>query len=233
MRTLAMILVAGALALAVVGCGGHGPAGGSTGTMVELLSEDALDGASELGLPLQDTASATVLRQRPSDDTYINAGHTTKNYGGLRLFQCGNYPDGFSRRALLRFGMKSIPPDSTIKKATLRLWPVEVINDVVRCRVYFKTRSWDESTATWANSRSGYSTPPAAVTRVTPSMEKSWVDFDVTTLVQYWEFDRSRNYGCMIRGHEGSGYRAVLWAARDFANRARRPRLIVRYDTSS
>jgi hypothetical protein len=233
MRTLATALVTGALALLVAGCGSHGPTGDGGPMVVELSPEDEFDYAPEL--PLQDLAAVAecTLQRRPYADTFINAQWPDKNYGDKTILQCGNYPSGYKMRTLLRFSMKAIPPDSTIERAVLRLWPVEVWGGPVPCRIHLKTSSWDENTATWSNSRSGYDSTASCFLRVTRPMEKSWVKFDITTIVQFWEFDRGRNYGCMVRGYEGDSLRAVWWASREFGTRYRRPKLVVHYNPPS
>ncbi len=235
MRTLATALVTGALALLVAGCGSHGPTGDGALRMIELSLEDELDHAPESALPLQDLGPIAeyTLSRRPGADTFIHAQWPDKNYGDKTIMECGNYPGGYKMRTLLRFSMKAIPPDSTIERAVLRLWPVEVWGGPVPCRIHLKTSSWDEDTATWSNSRSGYDTTASCFLRVTRPMEKSWVKFDITTIVQFWEFDRGRNYGCMLRGYEGDSLRGVWWASREFETVNRRPKLVVYYNTSS
>lgn len=130
------------------------------------------------------------------------------------------------RRSLVKFN-QSIPSSATsIKSAVLRLhvnslsnaWNYTGTNGHVS--VYRVTNDWTENEATWTNRKSGipwtvsggdyYDSPATWIgnsvlsNSFTSADQDSqfWIDFDVTSIVDYWRLHPTQNYGFLIKLHD-------------------------------
>jgi hypothetical protein len=122
----------------------------------------------------------------PSDDTYIDGGSTTKNYGSDTQFTVR--PDnGADRRGLVRFDLSAIPANAAITSATLYLY--ENGNKTGQTTyIYRVTSSWNESTVTWDS----WSTPGGdfdsgtAYFAYLPEQGNCMVTLYLSSLVERW-----------------------------------------------
>jgi hypothetical protein len=134
----------------------------------------------------------------PSDDTYIDAGSSTTNYGSNNTFEVR--PDNSAdRRGLLKFNLSSIPANATITSATLYLY--ERGNKTGQTTyIYRVTSDWNENTVTWSN----WSLPGGdfdnsiSYFAYLPDQNNCMLTMDTTNLVQAWVNGSYNNYGLML-----------------------------------
>jgi hypothetical protein len=172
--------------------------------------------------------AATILTVRPAGDTWLNAASALTNYGADARLHAGNYPRA-ARRTLMQFSLAKIPTTATVNKAYLYVYILAVNQGTDRYRVHRATKSWTEATANWANNAAFYSATISAVRTIDPSMVSTLVRFDVTTLAQSWVQAPTRNFGCLIRGSEGSAKIGIVMGSRENPLAGARPRLVVDY----
>ncbi|MBK6429368.1 DNRLRE domain-containing protein [Candidatus Amarolinea dominans] len=151
-----------------------------------------------------DTQDTTIIRWQP-----------TTNRGTFSLLTAG-WRDDFTnpaedQRALLRFGLDTIPWSAPVRDATLSLYFQYSSNPhPVRLKVYRMTRRWWEQQATWLQASTGgpWQQPGAdglETDRLTdPTITQGilqpngWVNLDVTALLQFWLDNPGQNYGVML-----------------------------------
>lgn len=153
----------------------------------------------------------------------ISANTSDKN--NLSLWSKGSVDN--RRRSLVKFETSAIPTSATgIKNAVLRLnvnslsnaW--DYYSTAGHISVYRVTTDWTENQATWSNRNSSaawvspggdYDTTPAiwigsselANSFTSADQNKQfWVDFDVTSFVNYWRLNPSSNYGILVKLHD-------------------------------
>jgi hypothetical protein len=134
----------------------------------------------------------------PSDDTYIDGGSATKNFGSDTQFTVR--PDnGADRRGLVRFDLSAIPANATITSATLYLY--ENGNKTGQATyIYRVTSSWNESTVTWDS----WSTPGGdfdsgtAYFAYLPEQGNCMVTLDLSSLVAKWTDGTYPNHGLLL-----------------------------------
>jgi len=134
----------------------------------------------------------------PSDDTYIDRGSPTKNYGSNNTFEVR--PDNSAdRRGLLKFDLSSIPTNATVTRATFYLY--ERGNKTGQTTyIYPVTSNWSESTVTWST----WSLPggdfDSSISFFTylPNQSNCMLTMDITSLVQAWVSGTYNNYGLML-----------------------------------
>jgi hypothetical protein len=160
----------------------------------------------------QDKHSAflSLLVTNPAvQDTYINLGATTNNYGSATNAVCDTQSNGTGKLdvVLLRFDLSSLT--NTPREAELQLAVTSILNNrSVVFNVYRLTTEWDENaTAGQAKSVSGwaagtfsaadYNPQPYGIggTRSGPGLNTI---VDITALVQEWVSGTSSNYGVAI-----------------------------------
>jgi hypothetical protein len=142
----------------------------------------------------------------PTDDTYVDEWNPTGINGtSNRMITRSMYLGGFVLDTLIKFDLTWIPPDATVKSATLAMFysnwlscdPVGRQLDAFRI-----TEDWDEDTANW-NNRPAHNATPVATDYV-PSVH-SGMGWDVTSSVQDYVDGAYPNYGWKIRDVETSG----------------------------
>jgi hypothetical protein len=134
----------------------------------------------------------------PSDDTYIDAGSPTRNYGTDDKFEVR--PDNSAdRRGLLKFDLSSIPANATVTSATLYLY--ENGNKTGQTTYLYRvTSSWNESTVTWNtwSTAGGDFDSSTAYFAYLPEQGNCMLTLDITNLVQAWVNGTYTNYGLIL-----------------------------------
>ena len=165
-------------------------------------------------------------------DTTVLQGHPLIPFGNSLEMRAG-YDDvigGQIARSLVQFDIASLPCNSSIITATLRvyLFDSQPSPDVTRTiTAYRSTANWSESSTYW-NNMPGYASTDSADTIVHSAW--GWYEFDVTDMVSAWSDGTHANYGIMLRGPEVSGPNSS-W--RSFSTRedpGRPPKLVVVYE---
>jgi hypothetical protein len=155
-----------------------------------------------------------------SDTNPVSANASDKN--NLSLWSKSSTDK--RRRSLIKFDTSAIPSSATgIKNAILRL----NVNSLTNAWNHFSTNGhvavhrittdWIENQATWTNRKTGipwttsggdYDTTPAIwvgnseLSNSFTSADQNkqfWMDFDVTSIVDYWRLNPSQNYGLLIK----------------------------------
>ena len=131
------------------------------------------------------------------------------NWGMYKTMGAGWHPVGGERRAYLRF---DLPAGLDISRAVLKLYQYQNAGPVHTLGVYRVTSSWDEGTDTyhsgeveekaapgelcWMQQPSFDPVPVATFTSATTV--PTWVEVDITSLVQQWQ-DGAPNYGLVVK----------------------------------
>jgi hypothetical protein len=93
----------------------------------------------------------TSVTLPPYQDSYINSGATTTNYGTNVNLLDGRSGNTY-QKALIQFDLSSIPSGSTIESATLQLYATATGNQQDTVNIYRLRRSWNETQVTWVKS---------------------------------------------------------------------------------
>jgi hypothetical protein len=144
-------------------------------------------------------------------------------------------------QTLLRFDLGSVPWDSTINQATLRVYAYDRANAATfDLEAYRLLRPWVESQATWeraalgdpwgmggANDTTVDRDAEASASQTVAAME-AWHELDLTDLVSEWVADPQSNHGVILRA---SGNISVIYyfASSEYQTVSQRPQLLIDY----
>ena len=177
-------------------------------------------------------------------DAYLKSSSNKKNYGiseELDIKKNG-------RNAIFEFDISSLPVNSTIQGATLRLYATDVTEDdeAAEIPVYRITRSWEEGTGdnvqtndgatwkyydnqdNWDNSGGDYDNFEWSSQDVTD--QDLWYEWDITHLVTSWSNSTYINYGMLLLT-ESNNVGTKTFASSEHTNSSIRPQLILNYST--
>ncbi len=97
--------------------------------------------------------SCSTVNLDAVEDTYIQRGNATTNYGGSTRLRVDGSPDADERSALIKWEVSSIPDGAFISTASIRL---NITNRSANSyQVYQLLRNWNEDQATWNQYASG------------------------------------------------------------------------------
>ena len=137
----------------------------------------------------------------PTDDSYLDEWQPEKIRGsGISMKTRNTGSAGYACDAILRFDISSIPPDTSIVYATLKLYYYKWWDNNPSGRlnkIYRVTSDWDEVTASWNNQPSYASTTTS--TSSVPSYTGIWMEFDVLNDVLNFINGTYLNYGWRIK----------------------------------
>lgn len=184
----------------------------------------------------------------PTDDSQIDSDNTTTNYGSLPYLSTqalagdhGYFGTGFGIdidpeiSAVLKFNISSIPPDSYINGAYLKLFAYHINTDAP-CELVLSRFTGD-----WSERRITYSNSPSTVTlsqyRYTvrgkgylrTGRDEAW---QITDLVKKWISGEYKNYGIHILNESSQKSSLCKFYSKDEtvqANQEKKPQLIVEY----
>ena len=155
-----------------------------------------------LALAMGATPTFAIAGDASAADSYTTLGSTTSRGSAQFLL----VRDGWAR-TYLRLGLSSLPAGTVgadVSKATLRLWVDSTIRpgtfDVVQV-----TGAWSEGTLTGMNEPALGVTIASGVP-ITAQDSQSFVDVDVTSMVQSW-LDGAPNLGVCLVGANGAYFR--------------------------
>ena len=137
---------------------------------------------------------AASIDIEPSGDAYVSSDAPNMNFGNDSLLGIGTYQDILS---CVKFNLGSIPYNSTIQQATLKLFCTSTSSNgmVSIARV---TEPWSEDGVTWSN-RPGWTTP---LISSTPGGSNQWWEINVTEIVEEWINIGSINNGFYMEKQE-------------------------------
>ncbi|RBW50178.1 VCBS domain-containing protein [Marinobacter sp. F3R11] len=205
---------------------GHASLGGDWD--LEFASGD-IDTSIIADADLQDLWAGALATEtlNPSQDTYVNKGSDTTNYGAsqyLVVDKSGDEPG--DQTIFVQFDLSTIPAGSTITSATLYYTVVDVTGSLT-VKAFQVTEAWEGNTVTY-DTRPDYesdSTPPSVNAWAGQTGDHEW---DITSFVQDWVDGTAGNYGVML-GSSESGSEQVQYYSSESGNS---PRLEVIYDNS-
>jgi hypothetical protein len=181
--------------------------------------------ALSYSLPCGTVASQTVGLGAQAD-ARIRSDDPDKNFGGASALAI--YTGNPQSRALMRFNLSGIPPGSTIKRATLRMFATRSNDSTANPKnidAYALTQSWVEGNGTgsgssdsvtwltrngvanWAAAGGTAPGPLAATGReessglapLPPGFKSGWVSWDLTALAQGWVDGVITNHGVLLK----------------------------------
>jgi len=166
--------------------------------------------------PIQ--ASSTTTTLNPIADAYTQSSNPDTNYGSSTDLMI----DGSYGRVYVKFNLSSIPSNSVIISATLKLYDHSTASYEV-C-VYPVSADWSESTITWNNQPDYNSSLQSCVT--TPSTSGQWVSWDVTDIVEEWVEGGLENYGFVLKASENG---LEKFYSKEYSDSSKHPELIIEY----
>lgn len=136
-------------------------------------------------------------------------------------------------RAFIEFDLSQIPANTQINSAKLTLYFINSGNYNKHAgenafTIYRITKEWDENSITWAHQPETNNVDSVTVLK-SIDFDQSFIDIDVTKLVQDKINYPTTNHGFMIKLNEEFPYRMVVLGSSDGALKSRRPKLLVYY----
>lgn len=174
-----------------------------------------------------------------SSDTYIYLYQPDANYGGLTTLKTNS---GASLVSLLKFDLSGLPAGVVIKAAQLELYLTASQTEPLDLSIYALRKPWIATEATWNRATAGetWSLPgasgegsdfdPERIATI-PIQAMGAYQFNVRSLVQSWLSGVVNNEGFLLSGPRlgGSGSLHYNLASAEFADPARRPKLLLSY----
>ncbi|MFH1691671.1 MAG: DNRLRE domain-containing protein [Candidatus Omnitrophota bacterium] len=155
------------------------------------------------------------------------------NFGGLNCFEITNNRS-FQGRGLLRFDLPSELAGKDIQSATLSLYAYDTAyNGDNVIYIDRATSSWEESPAGTLFTPPSYDTLYQSSSVISLS-SYSWVDFNITDMVNFWVSNSDNNYG-MVLVTDDTNYNKSVYSyafSSDYSNPSWRPKLSIEYSSS-
>lgn len=171
-------------------------------------------------------------------DSTMNGWEPATLYGRIaRIYiRSGEWMEG-----VLRFDLSSIPENAVVKRAVLGMFVDARSNSyTMDVQVHRLLRPWKESEVNWNQAMNGipWAEPGAKaagvdsaaeyVARTTLNAVQTWVEWDITPLVQDWVRYPEGNFGMLLKGVGSAGVRYDLFSS-EWANVSARPKLTITY----
>jgi len=145
---------------------------------------------------------------------------------------------GRIRVALLCFDLGDIPSGAIARSARLQVYVNHRTNTGhLDAQLFALRRAWSQGEANWVNAQSATAwqlsgcdgeldRDPVPVTSFALATSQSWVDVDITSLVQSWLDDQQSNHGLLVEGDGSVSVQYELTSAEgDYSQQA--PRLVL------
>ncbi len=187
-------------------------------------------------LPLK---TITIKPGPAGSDSYTSCvfGNFGTNFGNAASLEVSAWYKHFrtAERGYLKFDLSSIPEESPIVSAQLRLYADTAVvyqNGLQTLFVNRITENWLENTITWDNDpdSSGFQSSSIPVT-AGQSNTTVWVN--ITDIARHWSYNPAENYGVLLHLEENvSSTIKVGWMSffsGDHATVASRPKLTIKY----
>jgi hypothetical protein len=171
-------------------------------------------------------------------DTYLDRSSPTTPFGSLDTLRASG---DAGQVMLLSFDLSAIPSNAQVQSAYLRLYAVERSAVAgISLSAHQVYRAWQEEQATWNSASAGttWGAPgcnstitdrgATAVSSAQVNAVNTWVQWDITPLVQLWINDPARNYGLVLRGAGDSSVRYGFRSS-ESTNITQRPQLCLTY----
>ena len=191
-------------------------------------------------------AFAETLTITGVDDTWLNSGGPTFNYGTSTSTRMGydTYGAGYEMRGLVRFDFSALGDTAIIESAVLRLYQYdgqEHAGTLIHASRILRT-GWTETGATWnawdgtnpwttggcGDDGTDYtSTGQASAESITP--ENNWVEWDVTEIVQYCQKNVSEIADLLLWYAGTDDKDTIKFYSTEYGGTAYDPQLVITY----
>ena len=136
-------------------------------------------------------------------------------------------------RALIEFDLSVFPTQSKIKSAKLSLYWNSYNNLIEQTgenafSIYRIIQEWDENNVTWNNQPATTDLHKVVVDKST-AIDQSYLNIDVTQLVQDIIDNPAQGHGFMIKLDDEVPYKLVVLASSDCSEPGKRPKLVIFY----
>lgn len=166
----------------------------------------------------------------PIADSYVDSSNPGNNYGGSTSLFVKNlkfeYIPNIIMNAYLMFNLSNLPPEATIRSATLTInvfWIGSTTSIYVH---YCPSASWNELSITWMNAPEYEKTP---ISMAVVAKEGESPPFDVTQAVQR-AWNTAKVFTLVMTSEEKTGFGDFLqFYSREAAGRGYRPQLKIEY----
>jgi len=164
------------------------------------------------------------LEMTPTKDAFVRSGIPTLNYGSEQMIVVGRDNSlNESYRSLLGFDLSTMPDNSIIVSAELRLYNIVDRSTSHQVGVYSAAADWSEYGVTWKSQ-------PAVESLLDIQEIGStigYLSFDVTDKVKEWINGESENYGFILKAiNETTSGVDQIYSRESLANK---PILFIRY----
>jgi hypothetical protein len=156
---------------------------------------------------LLQTASPVADGVRVAADAYVNLSAPNQNNGQDPRIFVRNIGPGGVRHGFLRLDLVDVIPGHPIEKATLRLW-VDVVEDAGTLRLHQVSAPWQEGGISAANAPALGAMIGSRAIGMADS--KTWIAFDVTSIVAAWVIGTTPNNGIALIPDAGDPLRIAL-----------------------
>ncbi|HXQ39537.1 MAG TPA: DNRLRE domain-containing protein, partial [Anaerolineales bacterium] len=163
----------------------------------------------------------------PSDDSYIDGGSPSNNYGADNIFAVR--PDnGADRRGLVKFDLSSIPVNANITSATLHLYSQDNKTGQTTS-LYRVTSNWSESTVTWQSwtQPGGDFASGTSYFTFLPDQNNCMLTMDIASLVRAWVNGTYPNYGLML--YSTGPNHTIKYSSKEDGTASHQPKLDIVY----
>ncbi len=166
--------------------------------------------------PAAKTVTETFLA---TGDTFIARGLPADNYGRWAFLYVGAKD---ALRSLAQFDFSAINPAYPVDQATLWVYvdAFSGADKAAELRAYEVTTPWDADTATWktpwTTAGGDYVEPAAGAVAISSADVGSWIELDITPLVQKWVADPASNQGLVLREQATTKYTRYRLTSSDY-----------------
>jgi RHS repeat-associated protein len=189
----------------------------------------------------------TNLEIYPEKDAVImNSSYSNGNFGNEIYFRSYSWPltpDGAASaqqtpsgtqteqrvvaRSLIEFDLPTIPPNSTIHKATISLFGINHYRTANASYLKRVTSAWEENTVTW-NTQPGNNSQYAAFLESSRTPVQNY-EVDITDIVQGWINGEYENHGLLLMLQNEASTASLSFGSSDYSNSAKHPKINIAY----
>lgn len=171
------------------------------------------------------------------DDTYVDAGSKTTNYGNSSDLII-NRRNNLWERILVQFNISALPPGAIVRDAQLQLYMYASNGGNFNAEARALIAPWDEGTATWNDRQvgtpwispggdySGYVEDSVVLDNVA-----GWKTWNVKRLVDSWVRGSQPNYGLIIMPSNNGASDRTFYSSDYPTDPTLRPKLFISYQT--
>jgi hypothetical protein len=169
-------------------------------------------------------------------DAVIESIVPDQNFGSVSLLAVfswtsnGEFNDA---RSLIEFDLSSLPVQTKIRKAELSLYwkPYDNLTEQTgenNFSIYRISQAWSEASITWNNQPAFTDSDKVSVPKST-TIGQSYLNIDVTRLVQDMINDPLNSYGFMLQLDNEFPYRLVVLASSNDTDESKHPKLVISF----